>query len=206
MIRRSNFRRRFRVWSCIHRAGRSAGFHLGGVAGGDRDHRHPRRIAAAGDSGRARSCPPLAVPEQSQADRLGDVSNYESSTKTLPPGCFLGEGSAWSAFILPYLEEGTAFDSLTIGETDAGNYQWAIRSPYADATKLSDKLSQHSSRRDRHDRISLPVGRFTGASDGCERRWLVCDATLAGLVHRRGLRFGDATTSAVENAVCEGAG
>jgi prepilin-type processing-associated H-X9-DG protein len=42
----------------------------------------------------------------------------------LPPGAFLGEGSSWSAFILPYLEEGVTFDYLTIGEDDNNNFQW----------------------------------------------------------------------------------
>jgi prepilin-type N-terminal cleavage/methylation domain-containing protein/prepilin-type processing-associated H-X9-DG protein len=64
------------------------------------------------------------------------INNYESSSKTLPPGCFLGEGSAWSAYLLPFLEEGVAFDFLTIGETDAGNFQWASSSPYSDANLL----------------------------------------------------------------------
>jgi prepilin-type N-terminal cleavage/methylation domain-containing protein len=50
--------------------------------------------------------------------------NYESSRRKLPPGAFLGEGSAWSAFILPYLEEGSVFDALTIGEDKNGNFQW----------------------------------------------------------------------------------
>ena len=52
--------------------------------------------------------------------------NYESSRKTLPPGAFLAEGSSWSAFILPYLEEGAAFDQLRIGENSDKNinFQW----------------------------------------------------------------------------------
>jgi hypothetical protein len=38
---------------------------------------------------------------------------------------------------LPFLEEGAAFDWLTIGETDAGNYQWAKSGgPYTDASTL----------------------------------------------------------------------
>jgi prepilin-type processing-associated H-X9-DG protein len=40
---------------------------------------------------------------------------------------------------LPYLEEGNAFDWLTIGETDAGNYQWAHGGgPYNDAKALGN--------------------------------------------------------------------
>ena len=51
--------------------------------------------------------------------------NYESTHGELPPGTFLGEGSAWSAFILPYLEQGAMFSHLTIGDDENGNYQWA---------------------------------------------------------------------------------
>ena len=67
--------------------------------------------------------------------------NYESSRRKLPPGAYLGEGSAWSAFILPYLEEGAAFADLKIGEDDNGNFQWG--SPggrqYNDVAELGDK-------------------------------------------------------------------
>ncbi len=54
------------------------------------------------------------------------ILNYESTRRTLPPGAFLAEGSAWSAFILPYLEEGAAFDQLEIGEIKdtSINFQW----------------------------------------------------------------------------------
>jgi prepilin-type N-terminal cleavage/methylation domain-containing protein/prepilin-type processing-associated H-X9-DG protein len=62
--------------------------------------------------------------------------NYETTTKALPPGAFLGEGSAWSAYILPYLEEGNAFAALTIGETKAGNYQWGSQQEYNDPAEL----------------------------------------------------------------------
>jgi prepilin-type N-terminal cleavage/methylation domain-containing protein len=87
-------------------------------------------IQAAREAARRSQC-------QNHLKQIGlAILNYESSTKTLPPGAFLGEGSAWSAFILPYLEEGSAFSFLTIGENDQGNYQWASGSPYSDAIAL----------------------------------------------------------------------
>jgi prepilin-type processing-associated H-X9-DG protein len=87
-------------------------------------------IQAAREAARRSQC-------QNNLKQIGLATlNYESSTKTLPPGCFLGEGSAWSAFLLPYLEEGNSFNWLTIGENDAGNFQWASSSPYTDATTL----------------------------------------------------------------------
>jgi type II secretory pathway pseudopilin PulG len=66
--------------------------------------------------------------------------NFENTNKALPPGAFLGEGSAWSAYILPYLEEGSAFANLTIGEDDNGNYQWGSPSPYSDVNQLGDSF------------------------------------------------------------------
>jgi prepilin-type N-terminal cleavage/methylation domain-containing protein/prepilin-type processing-associated H-X9-DG protein len=90
-------------------------------------------IQAAREAARRSQC-------QNNLKQIGlAMLNHESTTKALPPGCFLGEGSAWSAFILPYLEEGNAFDFLTIGETDAGNYQWGSSSQYSDARTLDSK-------------------------------------------------------------------
>ncbi|TWT33808.1 hypothetical protein KOR34_36420 [Posidoniimonas corsicana] len=65
--------------------------------------------------------------------------NYESSRGVLPPGTYLGEGSAWSAFILPYLEEGSMFSYLQIGEDDNGNFQWAHPGAYEDVASLGEK-------------------------------------------------------------------
>ncbi len=66
--------------------------------------------------------------------------NFESSQRALPPGAFLGEGSAWSAYILPYMEEGNVFAELTIGEDKNGNFQWGSPSPYADASELGPQF------------------------------------------------------------------
>ncbi|TWT76044.1 hypothetical protein Pla123a_28300 [Posidoniimonas polymericola] len=62
--------------------------------------------------------------------------NYETTYGTLPPGTYLGEGSAWSAFILPYLEEGSMFEYLEIGEDKNGNYQWAHPGAYDNVADL----------------------------------------------------------------------
>lgn len=89
-------------------------------------------IQAAREAARRSQC-------QNNLKQLGlAVNNYETAHKALPPGAFLGEGSAWSAFLLPYLEEGNAFDWLTIGEGDAGNFQWASSSEYTDAAALGN--------------------------------------------------------------------
>ncbi|MGD9635370.1 MAG: DUF1559 domain-containing protein [Pirellulales bacterium] len=64
--------------------------------------------------------------------------NFESTNKTLPPGAYLAEGSSWSAFILPYLEEGNAFSQLKIGENKKGNYQWACEHQYGNVDELGE--------------------------------------------------------------------
>ena len=92
-------------------------------------------IQAAREAARRSQC-------QNNLKQIGlAVVNYESTNKSLPPGAFQGEGSAWSAFILPYLEEAAGFDWLTIGEGGpaGGNFQWAHPSPYADATLLGNE-------------------------------------------------------------------
>ncbi len=68
--------------------------------------------------------------------------NYESSRGKLPPGAYLGEGSSWSAFILPYLEEGASFDGLSIGEDDNGNFQWGSPggAEYPSVASLGDQF------------------------------------------------------------------
>ena len=47
----------------------------------------------------------------------------------------------WSAFILPYMEDKSLKDLMTIGETSAGNFQWAYPGPYTPAT-LQDPSSK----------------------------------------------------------------
>lgn len=90
-------------------------------------------VQAAREAARRSQC-------QNNLKQIGlAMVNYESSTRSLPPGCFLGEGSAWSAFILPYLEEGAAFDWLKIGEGNGVNYQWGYAGgAYPDAKALGD--------------------------------------------------------------------
>jgi prepilin-type N-terminal cleavage/methylation domain-containing protein len=58
------------------------------------------------------------------------LASYESAKQTFPIGVNLGEGSMWSAFILPFLEDESLKDLMTIGENDSGNFQWAYPGPY----------------------------------------------------------------------------
>ncbi len=61
---------------------------------------------------------------------------YQSARRVLPPGTYLGEGSAWSAYILPYLEEGQLFTDLEIGEDAQQNNQWAHNGDYDNVADL----------------------------------------------------------------------
>ena len=68
------------------------------------------------------------------------VNNYEGANGKLPPGAFLREGSGWGAFLLPFIEEGSAFDSLTIGEDKQGNFQWASPNEYGSVDELGEEF------------------------------------------------------------------
>ncbi len=58
------------------------------------------------------------------------VLNYEGARGEFPIGAILYEGSMWSAYILPYMEDETLKKLLTIGEDRSGNFQWAHPGPY----------------------------------------------------------------------------
>lgn len=57
--------------------------------------------------------------------------NYESTRGELPYGVMLAEGSMWSGYLLPYLEDKSLKDLMTIGEDERGNFQWAQPQPYS---------------------------------------------------------------------------
>ncbi len=59
--------------------------------------------------------------------------NYESALRKLPVGGVPGEGSMWTAYILPYVEDTALKNLMKIGENDAGNNQWAHPGPYTKA-------------------------------------------------------------------------
>lgn len=60
------------------------------------------------------------------------VVNYEGTFKYLPPGCFLREGSMWSAFLLPFIEESPIKEGLTLHDGPNGNTNWSSTTPYSD--------------------------------------------------------------------------
>ncbi len=58
------------------------------------------------------------------------ILNYEGARGEFPIGAILYEGSMWSAYILPYMEDENLKKLLTIGEDPSGNFQWAHPGPY----------------------------------------------------------------------------
>ncbi|MCA9196380.1 MAG: DUF1559 domain-containing protein [Planctomycetales bacterium] len=81
-------------------------------------------INAAREAARRAQC-------QNNLKQLGiAVLNYESALMKLPLGVNCGEGSMWSAYILPYMEDESLKKLMTIGEDSRGNFQWAHPGPY----------------------------------------------------------------------------
>ena len=66
------------------------------------------------------------------------MQNYHATKKSFPPGALMFEGSSWSGYLLPYIEQNVAFEQLIIGEDDKGNFQWASPSQYEDAAALGE--------------------------------------------------------------------
>jgi prepilin-type N-terminal cleavage/methylation domain-containing protein/prepilin-type processing-associated H-X9-DG protein len=67
--------------------------------------------------------------------------NYESAKGHLPPGCMMEEGSAWSAYLLPYMELNNVYGLAHIGEDETGNWQWGNPDgPYDDSARLGENF------------------------------------------------------------------
>ncbi len=55
--------------------------------------------------------------------------NFHDSHKGFPMGAEFGVGTTWSALVLPYMEQSTAYNILVMQEDSQGNYQWAAGLP-----------------------------------------------------------------------------
>lgn len=53
------------------------------------------------------------------------ILNYESALQKFPKGANCAEGSMWTLYILPYMENENLRDIVTVGEDERGNNQWA---------------------------------------------------------------------------------
>jgi prepilin-type N-terminal cleavage/methylation domain-containing protein len=53
------------------------------------------------------------------------VHNYMSSFNKFPPGALFGQGAGWHAFILPHMDQGNVFDTLSLKEiSPVTNNHW----------------------------------------------------------------------------------
>ena len=91
-------------------------------------------IQAAREAARRSQC-------QNNLKQLGlALQMYHDTAKHFPHGAVMGEGSMWSYYILPYLEEASAFALMNVGEggNSPRNYQWAHQGPYTQQQLLND--------------------------------------------------------------------
>jgi prepilin-type N-terminal cleavage/methylation domain-containing protein len=123
---------------------------------------------------------------------------YHDQAKRFPTGAVMGEGSMWSYYILPYLEETSAFGMMTVGEGDKGNFQWAHEGPYTQADVVGDPayrnlvLCETPFQVFRCPSLGLPEHQYTAQGGG----WLVMGrspasyiACATGLVSDQNVRY-----------------
>jgi prepilin-type N-terminal cleavage/methylation domain-containing protein len=80
-------------------------------------------VQAARESARRGSC-------MNNLRQIGiALQNHHSTLNELPKGAMIGEGTLWSGFILPYAEEETLRNLVTISTTDDG-FNWACPNPF----------------------------------------------------------------------------
>jgi type II secretory pathway pseudopilin PulG len=81
-------------------------------------------IQAAREAARRAQC-------QNNLKQLGlAFQMHHDVFKKFPTGAASGEGSMWSYYLLPFLEESNAKDRSKVGEKGSNNYQWAYDGPY----------------------------------------------------------------------------
>jgi prepilin-type N-terminal cleavage/methylation domain-containing protein len=81
-------------------------------------------IQAAREAARRAQC-------QNNLKQLGlAFQMHHDVFKKFPAGAASGEGSMWSYYLLPFLEESNAQDRSNIAEDGTNNYQWAYSGPY----------------------------------------------------------------------------
>jgi type II secretory pathway pseudopilin PulG len=80
-------------------------------------------IQAAREASRRASC-------MNNLKQIGiALQNHHSTLNELPKGAMIGEGTLWSGFILPYAEEETLKNLVTIS-TESDGFNWACPNPF----------------------------------------------------------------------------
>jgi len=80
-------------------------------------------VQSARESARRLNC-----QNNSKSIALATLS-FHDARKGFPMAAEFEVGSAWSAFVLPYMEQNGLFELLTFQEDAAGNYQWGFGMP-----------------------------------------------------------------------------
>jgi prepilin-type N-terminal cleavage/methylation domain-containing protein len=97
-------------------------------------------IQSAREAARRISC-------RNNLKQLGLASlNYHDSMGAFPVGARAYEGAMWSYFVLPYMEQGPAYDIATIGADGQDgdiNWQWANFGPYGNVRDLPDSFRRN---------------------------------------------------------------
>jgi prepilin-type N-terminal cleavage/methylation domain-containing protein len=82
-------------------------------------------VQAAREAARRSQC-------QNNLKQLGlALQMYHDARKAFPTGAAAGEGSTWSYYILPFIEESNSSARMNVGEGTGGNFQWAYDGPYS---------------------------------------------------------------------------
>jgi prepilin-type N-terminal cleavage/methylation domain-containing protein len=91
-------------------------------------------IQAAREAARRSQC-------QNNLKQLGlAFQMYHDVKQRLPSGARSGEGSMWSYYLLPFLEEGNAQARSKVAEDGVNNYQWAYNGPYTPDQIANDPI------------------------------------------------------------------
>ena len=97
-------------------------------------------VQSARESARRMSC-------KNNLKNLGlALLNHHETQGEFPYGARTYEGSMWSYFILPYLEQGQAFDIVNIGDDGADgntNWQWGYYGTYGDVNELPENFRRN---------------------------------------------------------------
>ena len=96
-------------------------------------------VQAAREAARRMSC-------SNNLKQLGLAAlNHHDTRGHFPLGAATNEGSMWSYYTLPYMEDGAAYDAATIGENAQGNFQWGNPSgPYSNVNLLPDEIRRNT--------------------------------------------------------------
>lgn len=89
-------------------------------------------VQMARESARRSAC-------QNNLKQLGlGLQMHHDAYGTLPPGAMNSEGSMWSYYILPFMEQSNTQSFMHIGDNASVNYQWASSQPYTDGQLAAD--------------------------------------------------------------------